>query len=109
MIVTAWKNGKHHKPGVAYGLKISPSDRDRYFRREWGSVVLELEGVPDPISVNTDKPSFWDPVCGELISKEIGQWLRSNCKAPWPKGHPQKFSMEPISGNRFFVHLTDSG
>jgi len=108
MIVTAWNNGAHHESGAGYGLKISAGDRDRYFRREWGSVILELEGVLDPISVNIDKPSFWDPACGELISKEIGQWLRSNAKAPWPKWRPPKFSMEPISDNRFFVHLSNS-
>lgn len=108
MIVTAWNNGAHHESGAGYGLKISAGDRDRYFRREWGSIILELQGVPEPITVNTDKPSFWDPVCGELISKDIGQWLRSNGKAPWPKRNPPKFSMEPISGNRFFVHLSKS-
>jgi len=108
MIVTAWNNGAYHKSGAGYGLKISAGDRDRYFRREWGSVILELEGVPDSISVNIDKPSFWDRVYGELISKDIGQWLRSNCKAPWPKGYPPKFSMDLISGNRFSVHLSNS-
>jgi len=108
MIVTAWNNGDYHESGAGYGLTMSACDRDRYLSREWDSVILELEGVPDPITVNIGKQSFWEGDCPELIKKEIGQWLRGNGKAPWPKWHPPKFSMEPISGNRFSVHLSNS-
>jgi len=109
MIVTAWNNGAHHTSGAGYGLTMSACDRDRYLSREWDSVILELEGVPNLIIVNIRKQSFWEGDCPELIKKEIGQWLRSNGKAPWPKRHPPKFCMEPMSGNRFFVHLGISG
>ena len=108
MIVTAWNNGAHHESGAGYGLKMSGGDRDLYVSRDWSSVILELEGVPGPITVNIGKRSFWEGDCPELIKKEIGLWLRSNGKAPWPKRHPPKFSMEPISGNRFSVHLSNS-
>jgi len=108
MIMTAWNNGARHESGAGYGVKMSPGDRDLYLSRDWNSVILELEGVPDPITVNIGKRSFWEGDCPELIKKEIGLWLRSNGKAPWPKRHPPKFSMEPISGNQFFIHLSHS-
>jgi hypothetical protein len=49
---TAWNSGKHHASGAGYGLKISVADRDRYFRREWGTVQLHI-GPAAPIVVNT--------------------------------------------------------
>ena len=105
MIVTAWNNGGHHKSGAGYGLKIKATDRGLYFRKEWKKgILLELEGIPNPITVNITKPSFWKRECGELIKKEIGQWLRFNSLAPWPKGKPPKLSLEVISENRFYVH-----
>ena len=58
MIVTAWKNGTPLPSGAGYGVKVAASDRDRYFDRNWKSVRLFLEGNPDGIEVNIDKPSF---------------------------------------------------
>lgn len=75
MHVIAWNNGKHHTTGAGYGLKISIRDRDRYFRREWQSVFVMLEGQAEPIEVNVAKSSFWSPVCRELIHAEIGGWM----------------------------------
>lgn len=106
MIVTAWNNGDHHESGAGYGLKVSAADRDRYFRREWGTVVLELEGYPKLVEVNIDKDSFWGLKCRELISQEIGGWLKRNGLAPWAKGKPPKFIIEPKPENRFFVRLS---
>jgi len=97
MIVTGWWGG-------GYGLRLTRGNRDEFLQREWKHLVLELEGLPTPIEVNIDKPSFWDGTCYELVKKEIGEWLISNGLAPWPKRHPPKLRMEHISGNRFFVH-----
>jgi len=96
MIVTVWNNG-----GTGYGIKIDMPDRKKFFKKEWKSVVLELEGVGLPIEVNTDKPSFWHPGCGELISKEIGEWLAKNGLIPWPYRKPPKLRLEPLSNRRF--------
>lgn len=101
MIVTAWNNGAHHATGAGYGLKISIKDRDRCFRREWGTVLLELPGRDDPVEINIDKDSFWAPTCPELISKEIGLWLRANGYAPWPTGRPPRFPLDSLGGGRF--------
>jgi hypothetical protein len=77
IIGTGWKNGSGFPAGGAgYGIKIDYiTDRRSYFAR--GRVKLHLDGLPTPVYVNTDKPSFWTASCGELISAEIGRWTRS--------------------------------
>lgn len=42
---SAWNNGKHHESGAGYGLNIPRADRDRFFRRERGTVQLRIPGV----------------------------------------------------------------
>ena len=101
MIVTAWNNGKQHRSGAGYGLKIDRTDRDRYFHPEWRLVIIEFQGQPQTVEINISKPSFWNETCRELISIEIGKWLIENKFAPWPKGEPPKLKLTPIKGNRF--------
>jgi hypothetical protein len=103
IIVTAWNNGAHNKSGAGYGVKLEVRDRDRFFRREWKTIILELEGFPDEIEVNIVKPSFWETTCRELINIEIGRWLIHNGLAPWPKGHPPKLSLECLEKNCFLL------
>jgi hypothetical protein len=91
---TAWNNGKHHQSGAGYGLKISVADRDRYFQRQWRTVQLRI-GAKRPITVNTDKASFWNGSCRELISVELGRWMLTNRFAPWPSGQPPRFTLIP--------------
>lgn len=101
MKVTAWNNGSHHASGAGYGVKIALADRDQFFRREWGTVLLELEGETQPIACNIDKDTFWGPKCRELISSGIGQWLRKNGLALWKGGCPPKLNLIPVAGNKF--------
>lgn len=103
MIVTAWNNGSQHASGVGYGLKISIPDRDRYFKREWKLILLEIEGRTSAIKINVDKASFWNETCRELISTEIGKWLLQIGIAPWSKGNPPKLIMEHIKENQFLL------
>ncbi len=91
---TAWNNGQHHRSGAGYGLKISAADRDRYIRREWGTVQLRI-GTAPPIDVNINKASFWNDTCRELISADVGRWLLANRFAPWPSGQPPRFTLVP--------------
>jgi len=74
LVWTAWNEGRHAPNGSGYGIKIPISDRDKFFKREWKAVTLELPigGVIKEIEVNVNKPSFWSPSCHELINKEIG-------------------------------------
>ena len=104
MLVTAWNNGRHHKSGAGYGLKISNDDRDRFFDRTAKTITIELPNG-HRFDVNIDKQSFWGTACRELISKEIGEWLIDNGLAPWPKGKPPRFTLTP---NREVMKLTTS-
>jgi hypothetical protein len=91
--VTAWSNGRPSSTGAGYGLKISETDRDRVFKRDWRSVQINFPDGKVSI-VNIEKASFWDR-CRELISVEIGKWMLSNRFAPWPRGKPPKFVLLP--------------
>lgn len=107
MRVTAWNNGKHYPSGAGYGVKIAKSDRDKYFSKAEKSVIVELpNGVK--VEVNTDKHSFWDETCRELIKKEIGKWLRDSGKAPWPHGSPPKLELTPQDKRNFVLNCIDS-
>ncbi len=108
MMATAWNNGLYLESGGGYGVKLSRHDRDRHFHREWRAVTLELEGEPRPVTVNVDKPSFWGPTCRELISKDIGVWLRQQGVAPWPTGNPPKLELNSLGPARLGVRLAQS-
>ena len=107
---SAWNNGKHHKTGAGYGLKLSIEGRDRYFKSDWKSVQFMLpvgEGFKTVI-LNIEKPSFWNETCHEVISKEVGEWLLASGLAPWPKGAPPKFNVIPAGDRTFNVSKTDA-
>jgi len=88
--VTAWNNSEHHRSGAGYGLKVNFEDRQRFFKREWGKVQIEL---PDgsKATCNINKDSFWNRTCGELISADIGRYFLLAKIAPWVKGGPPTF------------------
>ena len=98
---TAWNNGAHQANGAGYGIKLTHEDRDKYFRRP--KVFLNLECRAGDIAVNTDKQSFWNYMCRELISKEVGIWLISSSKVSWPKGRPPKLQLEQAGKQTFKV------
>ena len=101
MIVTAWNNGKHYMNGAGYGLKIAIEDRDKYFHRNWVSVSVQIEGTSKKVEVNINKKSFWGKICRELISKEVGLWLRQAKLATWPKGNPPQLILLSLQGSHF--------
>lgn len=101
MIVNAWNRGDHRPDRNGYGLKIDRLDRDRYFVREWGTILMELEGEAQPVEVNIDKDSFWNSTCRELISVKIGKWLIKNGLAPWPFRKPPVLEMIHIRERHF--------
>ena len=93
MIASGWKTGSpNDETGAGYGIRISLFDRDEHFRRVWSSVTLEL-GEDDVVQVNLSN-SFWNR-CSELRKKEIGKWMLDRGLAPWPKGYPPQFRLEP--------------
>ncbi len=102
MLVSTWKNGSG-----SFGVKISSDDREKYFRKDWLSVNLTLEGSIGVIVINVDKKSFWTPTCGELISYEIKAWLKLNDLDTWPDKQPYRLELKPLSGNSFFLYKTE--
>lgn len=103
MLVTAWNNGAHNRNGSGYGFRVSLPDRDAFFKPEWESILLEIEGEPEPVEMPIDKDSFWGETCREQISIGIGKWLRKHGLAPWPRGNPPTFILEPLEEKRFRV------
>lgn len=108
MIVTVWTNGSPLASGAGYGLKVDYNDRNQYFRHEWKTVHVFLEGQAQPAEINVAKKSFWTKTCGELISAEIGRWLMKNGLASWPANEPPKLVLEPLENmqesNYFRLH-----
>lgn len=105
LVWTSWNNGRHAASGAGYGFKVPIPDRNLYFNREWGSVFLELPlgGEYIKIEVGISKLSFWNETCHELISKEVGIWLRQLKLAPWHRGAPPKIQIQHLASNRFRV------
>lgn len=97
--VPPWSSAPNTETGGGYGVQISQQDRDRYFRRHWGTVLVELEGQEEVVTVSLSC-SFWCS-CPELRKKEIGAWMLDKGLAPWPFGHPPKLKHEPRGGARF--------
>ena len=100
-VATAWNNGR-----AGYGLKIRLSDRKRFFDRKWKTVTLSSNPSNGKLladRVNVEKRSFWSNECGELISKDIRNWLRDQGLVPWTKGNPPKFRLTPTDSGTFDV------
>ena len=103
MIVTAWNNGAHSRNGAGYGFRVTIEDRDEHFKEEWETIVLEIEGEEQTHEVELNKEGLWSEDCREIRSAAIGKWLRERGIAPWPKGNPPYFELNPIEDNRFTV------
>ena len=59
MEVKGWNNGSpNNKTGAGYGIRLTRKDRDKFFKKPWKTVTLELadESVVD---VNLSN-SFWE-------------------------------------------------
>ena len=106
MIVKAWKNGKHRQIGTSYGLKVAIPDRNEFFRESWDYIILDLEGVAEPVQVNIEKNSFWSDNCHELIHERIREWLWANGLAPWKHWHPPEMTLTHIADNHFSLRKT---
>jgi len=104
-IATTWNNGQYHTSGAGYGIKISLENRERFFNRDWKTVIIHLNGFDHPVEVNVAKESFWNRTCGELISRHIGLWLHRNNCARWPRRQPHQVRMTVISQREFKVEL----
>lgn len=103
MTFTAWTNGDK-----GFGFKISIEDRDKYFSKDnqFVKIQLPVSSSYKTICCNTNKVSFWNKTCKELISSEIGEWFKENEYFPWEKGNPPKFEVEKINTNTYKINCT---
>ncbi len=101
MIVTGWNNGApNNMTGAGYGIRITRQDQERYFKKSWSSITIELE---DGESVDIRlSDSFWRK-CSELRSAKLGKWMISKSIAPWPSYNPPELKLEPISERKFHL------
>lgn len=98
----AWNNGDKNKSGSGYGIRLERKDRDKYFSKTSKHVFLRLDGQTEDITVNIDKPGFWNG-CIELIKKDIGLWFIDNGKVSWEFNNPPELQLGPIGNDRFKV------
>ncbi len=57
--VTAWNNGSHSSSGSGYRLRIPPKQRDAFFNKRWGFVVIHMPNGGTSVEINVAKASFW--------------------------------------------------
>ena len=104
---SGWHNGSPRSSGAGYGIRISKSDRDRYFVPGWDSIELEFpDGQRAAVTLTR---SFWKPETPwtELRDATIGRWLIAQGAAPWPKDSPPQLLLASLGPKRFSV--TPSG
>lgn len=99
---SAWHNGGPRDEPAGYGIKLTASDRDRYFRADWEGVVVDLKGGEAALVKLT--PSFWR-TCSELRSAAIGRWLLDQHAAPWPASNPPGILVRHLAENRFSARV----
>jgi hypothetical protein len=104
---SGWHNGTPRSSGAGYGLRISKTDRDRYFVPGWDNVELQF---PDGQRVGVELTrSFWKPETqsAELRDSAIGRWLIAQGAAPWPQGSPPRLVLTPLGPKTFSVTTSD--
>jgi hypothetical protein len=98
MRAKGWSNGQWRPSGAGYGIRLRAVDRDRYFRRDWSYVLVELP-AGERAQVRLSE-SFWR-ASPELRSCIIGRWMVANRLAPWSKARPPALTLQPIVDNTF--------
>lgn len=72
------------------------------------ALELPVNGSFVEITVNVNKPSFWNDICHEVTSREIGQLLRNSSLAPWPSRQPPKLLVEDSNEKHFRILVVNS-
>jgi hypothetical protein len=80
MNVTAWKGGRFENPSIAYGIRIGPEDRSRYFQPEWETIIVEIAG--GSVVEATLTAGFWQD-CPEVRHPAFRDWFKSKRLIPW--------------------------
>lgn len=97
MDVTVWRNGRRDRAGIVYGVRVSRTDRDRFFDTCTPEVSIEVEGK---LACKTLSSSFWSG-CSEIRHPAIAEFIVRRGLAEWPARKPHLLSLEPVKKNRF--------
>ncbi len=95
----------HPCGGGYYGIRITPDDRARYFKRNMTHVYISFRGNPEERFNLT--PSFWRK-CHEIRGLAIRDWFvtlgyvnAKNKQYKWPRGYPPKLDLIPTAKGHF--------
>jgi len=97
MKVTTWNNGSFNQCGLGYGIRIPKDSRDKFFNKEWDSIILHIEDEEVEIKLHD---RFWT-TCNELRSKEIGKYLIKYGLGKWGKGEPHELDLSIYTYREF--------
>jgi hypothetical protein len=100
MTVKAWTNGRRHRTGAGYGIRIARADRDIFFKPIPSIVIIDL---PNGKRIQRPPSDSFSDGCIEIRDKEIGKWLISRGHATWPYRQPPAFSMIQVKSNHFQI------
>lgn len=100
MRVTVWRSGTRDDLKCSYGLKIEKKDREEFFCKEWDYVIVKLPNGEE-VKANTNKPSFWNDSCRELINVKFREWFIDEGLTVWDYGRPPKLELTPVSDQVF--------
>ena len=105
MIVSAWKSQcAGSARSTTYGLRVGCENRDRYFKKSWTMVTIELASG----SV-LDLPlhfGFWR-ACPEVKGPGFREWFAAQGLLTWPNGQPPTYDLTPTGPARFKVSVID--
>jgi hypothetical protein len=93
--VSAWNNG-----ASTFGIRVGIPNRDAYFDQTWTEIEVEIDGQAHQFALT---PEFWSqcPEFRDRGSPVIREWLRLHHTLVWPSGHPPRFELVSLDGNRF--------
>jgi hypothetical protein len=95
MEATAWSSSKG-----TFGIRIGIGNRDRYFKRSWTEVEIEMDGISHSVALTR---GFWNkcPEFRDSGTTLLRDWLQRHRRLKWPTGHPPRFQLFPLGGPRF--------
>jgi hypothetical protein len=102
VLTSAWKEVASDKIGRNYAIRVRTKDRDRYFREDWQSVRVEIEGIWYTFRL---KNRFWND-CPELRDSDaettaIRDWLSRHHSLTWERRRPPHFQLDPLGDRQF--------
>ncbi|MCY6482819.1 hypothetical protein OW763_00405 [Clostridium aestuarii] len=105
MIVTTWNNSNCDGLGTGYGIRISKSDRAKFFDVSWKNVIIHIGEFDNSVDIPL-YDTFWRK-CSELRSVKIGKYLIDNGLNKWAKDSPHRLLLFPQDGNQFILMVSN--